>query len=195
LNITRYEVCDTRHIGSTAMEKVACPNAKGTGNVTQMAGASACGSTSPAPAARFRHARNERPAPLAEAMAVSPELKRDIRRSPGRGGNCSDYGGRRALPGRWGTPGDLYITTKVKTSFFSPRWRLNIEIKVPAGGLGSARGAKIEVPTLMADPVEDPAGHPHPASVSVWREKGVLNPVPINGEPVSSGHSGAGSAR
>src|SRR5262245_49598367 len=40
LNITRYEVCETCHgSGSTGQGEVTCPQCKGTGNVTQMAGA------------------------------------------------------------------------------------------------------------------------------------------------------------
>ena len=40
LNITRYEVCDTCHgTGSTGSGEVTCPQCKGSGNVTQMAGA------------------------------------------------------------------------------------------------------------------------------------------------------------
>src|SRR5262249_29162748 len=40
LNITRYEVCETCHgTGSTGQGEVTCPQCKGSGNVTQMAGA------------------------------------------------------------------------------------------------------------------------------------------------------------
>src|SRR4051812_13483798 len=40
LNITRYEICGTCHgSGSTGAGEVTCPQCKGTGNVTQMAGA------------------------------------------------------------------------------------------------------------------------------------------------------------
>ena len=40
LNITRYEICGTCHgTGSTGTGEVTCPQCKGTGNVTQMAGA------------------------------------------------------------------------------------------------------------------------------------------------------------
>src|SRR6202049_771375 len=40
INITRYEVCETCHgSGSTGAGEITCPQCKGTGNVSQMAGA------------------------------------------------------------------------------------------------------------------------------------------------------------
>ena len=157
-----------------ARGEVTCPQCKGTGNVTQMAGAMR--STSPARAAAAP-ASCAMPAPPAAAMAASPAPNRW--RSESRPG--ARNGSRLRVPGKGnaGTmgapPGDLYITTQVEEHPFFHREGDNIEIKVPVAVWEAALGAKIEVPTIDGRTLlKIPQGTKNGQRFRL-REKGVLN--------------------
>jgi molecular chaperone DnaJ len=148
LNITRYETCETCHgTGSTGAGEVTCPQCKGTGHVSQMAGAMRfnlscprCGGTG--------KLRNVCPTCAGEGRVTRTETV-DVRIPPG-----ARNGSRLRVPGKGnaGTmgapPGDLYITTKVEDHPFFRRDGDNIEITVPVAVWEAALGAKIEVPTI-----------------------------------------------
>ena len=148
VNINRYEICGTCHgSGSTGGGEVTCPQCKGTGQVSQMAGAMRfnlscprCGGTG--------KLRNACPTCGGDGRVTRTETV-EIRIPPG-----ARDGSRLRVPGKGnaGTmgapPGDLYITTKVEPHAFFRREGDDIEITVPVTVSEAALGAKIEVPTI-----------------------------------------------
>ena len=148
LNITRYEICETCHgSGSTGQGEVTCPQCKGTGNVTQMAGAMKFSLTCPRCGGAGK-LRNACPTCGGDGRVAKTEAV-DVRIPPG-----ARTGSRLRVPGKgnagtMGAPaGDLYITTKVAEHPFFRREGDNIEIRVPITVWEAGLGAKIEVPTL-----------------------------------------------
>ena len=114
LNITRYEVCDTCHgTGSTGTGEVTCPQCKGTGNVTQMAGAMRFNLTCPR-CGGTGTLRNACPTCGGDGRVTRTEAV-DIRIPPGARNGLPDYGWQgKGNAGTMGAPpGDLYITTKL----------------------------------------------------------------------------------
>jgi len=175
LQITRYEVCETCHgSGSSGQGEVVCPQCKGTGNVSQMAGAMRfnlscprCGGTG--------KLRNACPTCGGDGRVSTTEMV-DVRIPPG-----ARNGSRLRVPGKGnaGTmgapPGDLYITTKVEEHPFFHREGDNIEIKIPVAVWEAALGAKIEVPTIDGRTLlKIPQGTRNGQRFRL-REKGVLN--------------------
>jgi molecular chaperone DnaJ len=175
LAITRYEVCDTCHgSGSTGAGEVACPECKGTGHVTQMAGAMRfnincprCGGTG--------KLRNACPTCGGDGRVARPETV-EIRIPPGaRNGSRLRVPGKGNAGARGAEPGDLYITTKVAEHAFFHRDGDNIEIKVPVAVWEAALGSKIEVPTIDGRALlKIPQGAKNGQRFRL-REKGVLN--------------------
>jgi molecular chaperone DnaJ len=148
LSITHYEVCETCHgTGSTGSGEVTCPQCKGTGNVTQMAGAMRFNLTCPRCGGSGK-LRNACPTCGGDGRVTHTETV-EVRIPPG-----ARNGSRLRVPGKGnaGTlgapPGDLYITTKVDDHPFFRREGDNIEITVPVTVWEAALGAKIEVPTI-----------------------------------------------
>jgi molecular chaperone DnaJ len=148
VNINRYEVCETCHgSGSTGAGEVTCPQCKGTGNVSQMAGAMKFNLTCPRCGGSGK-LRNACPTCGGDGRVTHTESV-EIRIPPG-----ARDGSRLRVPGKGnaGTmgapPGDLYITTKVEHHPFFHREGDNIEIKVPITVWEAALGSKIEVPTI-----------------------------------------------
>jgi molecular chaperone DnaJ len=148
VNITRYETCGTCHgSGSSGAGEVTCPQCKGTGNVSQMAGAMKFNLTCPRCGGSGR-LRNACPTCGGEGRITSTEAV-EIRIPPG-----ARNGSRLRVPGKGnaGTmgapPGDLYINTKVEEHPFFKREGDNIEIRVPITVSEAALGSKIEVPTI-----------------------------------------------
>ena len=148
LNITRYEVCETCHgSGSSGQGEVTCPQCKGTGNVSQMAGAMKFNLTCPRCGGTGK-LRNACPTCGGEGRVAHTEMV-DVRIPPG-----ARNGSRLRVPGKGNAgamgapPGDLYITTRVEDHPFFHREGDNIEIKVPVAVWEAALGAKIEVPTI-----------------------------------------------
>jgi len=175
LNITRYEVCGTCHgSGSTGAGEVTCPQCKGTGNVSQMAGAMKFNLTCPRCGGSGK-LRNACPTCGGDGRVTRTEPV-EVRIPPG-----ARNGSRLRVPGKGnagtqGAPaGDLYITTKVEEHPFFHREGDNIEIKVPVTVWEAALGAKIEVPTIDGRTLlKIPQGTKNGQRFRL-REKGVLN--------------------
>jgi molecular chaperone DnaJ len=175
INITRYDVCTTCHgSGSSGTGEVTCPQCKGTGNVSQMAGAmrfnmtcTKCGGAG--------KLRNACPTCGGDGRLARQETV-DIRIPPG-----ARNGSRLRVPGKGNagtmgaSPGDLYITTRVEDHPFFHRDGDNIEIHVPIAVWEAALGSKIEVPTIDGRTLlKIPQGTRNGQRFRL-REKGVLN--------------------
>jgi molecular chaperone DnaJ len=175
LNIQHYEVCAICHgSGSTGANEVACPQCKGTGNVTQMAGAMKFNLACPRCGGTGR-LRNACPTCGGEGRVIQTENV-EVRIPPG-----ARNGSRLRVPGKGnaGTqgapPGDLYITTRVEEHPFFHREGDNIEIQVPVTVWEAALGSKIEVPTIDGRTLlKIPQGTRNGQRFRL-REKGVLN--------------------
>jgi molecular chaperone DnaJ len=175
LNITRYETCETCHgTGSTGAGEVTCPQCKGTGHVTQMAGAMKFNLTCPRCGGSGK-LRNACPTCGGDGRVAKTETV-EIRIPPG-----ARSGSRLRVPGKGnaGTmgapPGDLYITTRVEEHPFFHRDGDNIEIKVPVAVWEAGLGSKIEVPTIDGRTLlKIPQGTKNGQRFRL-REKGVAN--------------------
>jgi molecular chaperone DnaJ len=175
LSITRYDVCGTCNgSGSTGAGEVTCPQCKGTGNVTQMAGAMKFSLTCPKCGGSGK-LRNSRPTCGGDGREARTETV-DVRIPPG-----ARDGSRLRVPGKGhaGTqgapPGDLYITTRVAEHPFFRREGDNIEIKVPLAVWEAGLGSKIEVPTIDGRTIlKIPQGTRNGQRFRL-REKGVQN--------------------
>jgi molecular chaperone DnaJ len=175
LNINRYEVCGTCHgTGSTGNGEVVCPQCKGTGNVSQMAGAMRFNLTCPRCGGTGK-LRNACPTCGGEGRVTRTETV-ELRIPPG-----ARNGSRLRVPGKGnaGThgapPGDLYITTRVEDHPFFHREGDDIEIKVPVAVWEAALGSKVEVPTIDGRTLlKIPQGTRNGQRFRM-REKGVLN--------------------
>jgi len=175
LAITRYEACDTCHgSGSSAAGEAACPECKGTGHVTQMAGAMRFNINCPRCGGSGK-LRNTCPTCGGEGRVARHETV-EIRIPPGaRNGSRLRVPGKGNAGARGGEPGDLYITTKVAEHAFFHRDGDNIEIKVPVAVWEAALGSKIEVPTIDGRALlKIPQGAQDGQRFRL-REKGVLN--------------------
>ncbi len=175
LNIQHYEVCETcRGAGSTGAGEVTCPQCKGTGHVSQMAGAMKFNLTCPR-CGGSGTLRNVCPTCGGEGRVTRTETV-EVRIPPG-----ARNGSRLRVPGKGnaGTmgapPGDLYITTRVEDHPFFRRDGDNIEIKVPVAVWEASLGAKIEVPTIDGRALlKIPPGSKNGQRFRL-REKGVMN--------------------
>lgn len=175
VNINRYETCGTCHgTGDSGGGEVNCPQCKGTGHVSQMAGAMRFNLTCPKCGGSGK-LRNSCPTCGGDGRVTRTEQV-DIRIPPG-----ARDGSRLRVPGKGnaGThgalPGDLYITTKVEAHPFFQRDGDNIEIKVPVAVWEAALGAKIEVPTIDGRTLlKIPQGTSNGQKFRL-REKGVAN--------------------
>jgi molecular chaperone DnaJ len=175
MEITRYETCGTcRGTGSTGAGEVACPQCKGTGNVTQMAGAMKFNLNCPrcSGSGRLRNVCAE----CGGDGRVARKETVEVRIPPG-----ARTGSRLRVPGKGnaGTmgapPGDLYITTHVEDHPFFGREGDDIEIELPIAVWEAALGAKIEVPTIDGRTLlKIPQGTRNGQKFRL-REKGVLN--------------------
>jgi molecular chaperone DnaJ len=175
VNITRYEVCETCHgSGSAGSGEVVCPQCKGTGNVTQMAGAMKFNLTCPRCNGSGK-LRNACPACGGEGRVTRTETV-EIRIPPGaRNGSRLRVAGKGNAGTMGAPPGDLYITTRVEEHPFFHREGDNIEIKVPITVWEAALGSKIEVPTVDGRTLlKIPQGTKNGQRFRL-REKGVLN--------------------
>src|SRR3954451_24714369 len=175
LNISRYEICATCHgSGSSGAGEVTCLQCKGTGNVSQMAGAMKFNLTCPRCGGTGK-LRNACPTCGGDGRVTRTESV-EVRIPPG-----ARNGSRLRVPGKGnaGThgapPGDLYITTKVEEHPFFHREGDDIEIKVPVAVWEAALGSKIEVPTIDGRTLlKIPQGTKNGQRFRL-REKGVLN--------------------
>ena len=148
LNITRYEICGTCHgTGSAGGGEAICPQCKGSGNVSQMAGAMRFNLTCPRCGGSGR-LRDACPTCGGEGRVATPDTV-EVRIPPG-----ARDGSRLRVPGKGnaGTmgapPGDLYITTNVEPHPVFSREGDNIHMQVPITVWEAGLGTKIEVPTI-----------------------------------------------
>jgi len=175
VNITRYETCETCHgSGSAGGGESTCPQCKGTGHVSQMAGAMKFNLTCPRCGGAGK-LRNSCPTCGGDGRVAHTEAV-EIRIPPG-----ARDGSRLRVPGKGNagtmgaSPGDLYITTKVEPHPFFRRDSDNIEITVPIAVWEASLGAKIEVPTIDGRTLlKIPQGTTNGQRFRL-REKGVLN--------------------
>ena len=175
VNITRYDICDTcRGSGSTGGGESVCQQCKGTGHVSQMAGAMKFNLTCPRCGGSGK-LRNACPGCGGEGRIAHTESV-EIRIPPGaRDGSRLRVAGKGNAGTMGGAPGDLYITTKVEPHPFFRREGDNIEITVPVAVWEAALGAKIEVPTIDGRTLlKIPQGTTNAQRFRL-REKGVLN--------------------
>jgi molecular chaperone DnaJ len=175
LNITRYEICGTcRGAGSSGSGEVSCPQCKGSGQVTQMAGAMRFNLSCPKCSGSGK-LRNACPTCGGDGRTARTEQV-EVRIPPG-----ARDGSRLRVPGKGnaGTqgapPGDLYITTRVEEHEYFKREGDDIEIKLPVAVWEAALGAKIEAPTIDGKTLlKIPQGTKNGQRFRL-REKGVLN--------------------
>jgi molecular chaperone DnaJ len=175
VNITRYETCGTCHgSGTSGAGEVTCPQCKGTGNVSQMAGAMKfnlscprCGGTG--------KLQNACPTCGGDGRVTRTEQV-EIRIPPGaRDGSRLRVAGKGNAGTQGAPPGDLYITTKVEPHPFFHREGDDIEIKLPVAVWEASLGAKIEAPTIDGKTqLKIPQGTKNGQKFRM-REKGVLN--------------------
>lgn len=175
MEITRYEVCGTCHgTGASGGGEATCPQCKGSGNVSQMAGAMKFNLTCPRCGGSGK-LRNACPTCGGDGRVPRTETV-EVRIPPG-----ARSGSRLRVPGKGnaGTqgapPGDLYITTQVAEHPFFKREGDNIEIQVPITVWEAALGAKVEVPTIDGrTQLKIPQGTKNGQRFRL-REKGVMN--------------------
>jgi molecular chaperone DnaJ len=148
VNITRYEVCETCHgSGTSSAGEVTCPQCKGTGQVTQMAGAMRFNLTCPRCGGTGK-LKNACPTCGGDGRVAHTETV-EVRIPPGaRNGSRLRVPGKGNAGAMGGPAGDLYITTKVEEHAFFHREGDDIEIQAPIAVWEAALGAKIEVPTI-----------------------------------------------
>jgi molecular chaperone DnaJ len=148
LNITRYEVCETCHgSGVSGAGEVTCPQCKGSGQVTQMAGAMRFNLTCPRCGGSGK-LQNACPTCGGDGRVSHTEVV-EVRIPPGaRNGSRLRVAGKGNAGAMGGPAGDLYITTKVEEHPFFHRDGDDIEIQAPVAVWEAALGAKIEVPTI-----------------------------------------------
>jgi molecular chaperone DnaJ len=148
LNIARYEVCETCHgSGISNAGEVTCPQCKGTGQVTQMAGAMRFNLTCPRCGGTGK-LENACPTCGGDGRVSHTETV-EVRIPPGaRNGSRLRVPGKGNAGAMGGPAGDLYITTKVEEHPFFHREGDDIEIQAPIAVWEAALGAKIEVPTI-----------------------------------------------
>ena len=181
LNITRYEICGTCHgSGSTGAGEVTCPQCKGTGNVSQMAGAMKFNLTCPRCGGTGK-LRNACPTCGGDGRVTHTETV-EVRIPPG-----ARNGSRLRVPGKGnaGTmgapPGDLYITTKVEDASVLPPRRRQYRDQGAGRGLGGGAGRQDRsADHRRPHAAEDPAGHHRTGSGSGCARRACSTRAPIS---------------
>ncbi|MCL6543851.1 MAG: molecular chaperone DnaJ [Bryobacteraceae bacterium] len=175
LNVTRLEQCAAcggtgRAGGATAV----CPECKGSGQVTQMAGAMRFSLTCPRCGGQGRlknscgqcHGDGRYSRTETVEVRIPPGVQTGDRLRVAGKGNSGTGGA---------PPGDLYITVRVQPHPFFRREGDNIVIQVPVTVSEAALGAKIEVPTIDGRALlKVPMGTQNGQKFRL-REKGVFN--------------------
>jgi molecular chaperone DnaJ len=148
LNITRYDVCPTCNgTGASGAGEVTCPQCKGSGQVSQMAGAMRFNLTCPKCGGTGK-LHNACPTCGGDGRVAHTEVV-EVRIPPGaRNGSRLRVPGKGNAGAMGGPPGDLYITTKVGEHPYFKRDGDDIEIQAPIAVWEASLGAKIEVPTI-----------------------------------------------
>lgn len=175
LNVQRQEVCGqcggSGTAGGTSPE---CPECKGTGSVSQMAGAMRFNITCPKCHGTGR-LQNVCPACYGDGRTVRPDTV-EVRIPPGVQTGARLRVGGKGNAGTHGAPaGDLYITVGVEPHPFFERDGDNIQIRVPVSVPEAGLGARIEVPTIDGKALlKIPQGTQNGQKFRL-REKGIFN--------------------
>jgi molecular chaperone DnaJ len=148
LNVTRYEVCATCNgTGTSGAGEVTCPQCKGSGQVSQMAGAMRFNLTCPRCGGTGK-LLNACPTCGGDGRVARTETV-EVRIPPGaRNGSRLRVAGKGNAGTMGAAAGDLYITTKVGEHPYFRREGDDIEIYAPLAVWEASLGAKIEVPTI-----------------------------------------------
>jgi molecular chaperone DnaJ len=147
LNISRLDACSNCHGSGVVGTPAACPQCKGSGQITQSSGGMkfniACprcggtGKTQPSCSVCHGEGMVERTEPL------------EVRIKPGtRDGQRIRIAGKGNAGAHGGSQGDLFIIIRVDEHPVFRREGDNIHVTVPVAAWEAALGAKIEVPTI-----------------------------------------------
>ncbi len=175
LNINRQEVCTVcSGSGSAGGQTTQCPDCKGTGHVTQMAGAMRFDLTCPRCGGKGQ-LRDVCPNCHGDGRISSTESV-DVRIPQGVSSGARLRVAGKGNAGSLGAPaGDLYITVRVQSHPFFVRDGDNVEIQVPITVWEAGLGSKIEVPTIDGRAMlKIPQGTRNGQKFRM-REKGIFN--------------------
>ena len=175
LTVNHFESCDAcGGSGRQGGQAAVCPQCKGSGNVTQAAGAMRFGLTCPRCGGQGRvknlcqRCRGE--GRISRAETVEVRIPAGVQ-----------SGARLRVPakGNAGTPGappgDLYINVRVEPHAFFQREGDDILIRVPVTVAEAGLGAKIEVPTIDGRALLKIPMGTHNGQKFRLRERGVMN--------------------
>lgn len=175
LNVTRLEECAAcGGTGRAGGHASTCPECKGTGQVSQMAGVMRFSLTCPrcGGQGKLKNACSQCHGDGRVSRVETVEVR--IPQGVQTGDRLRVAGKGNAGRGG-GPPGDLYITVRVQPHPFFRREGDNIVIQVPVTVTEAALGAKIEVPTIDGRALlKIPMGTQNGQKFRL-REKGVLN--------------------
>ncbi|HYO82614.1 MAG TPA: DnaJ C-terminal domain-containing protein [Bryobacteraceae bacterium] len=175
LNIQRQEVCGQCGGSGTAGGNMPqCPECKGTGTVSQMAGAMKFNVTCRRCEGSGR-LKNVCPACYGDGRTARPDSV-EVRIPQGvQTGTRLRVGGKGNSGVRGGAAGDLYITVRVEPHPVFSRDGDNIQIRLPVSVSEAGLGARIEVPTVDGKALlKIPQGTQNGQKFRL-REKGVYN--------------------
>lgn len=175
LNINRQEACPAcGGSGAAGGQTAVCPECRGAGSVTQMAGAMRFNLTCPRCGGAGK-LRNACPRCHGEGRVPRTETV-DVRIPAGvQTGTRLRVAGK-GNAGTLGAPaGDLYITVRVEPHPFFQREGDNIGIRVPITVTEAGLGAKIEVPTIDGRAILKIPPGTQSGQKFRMREKGVFN--------------------
>ncbi|MCW5979972.1 MAG: molecular chaperone DnaJ [Bryobacteraceae bacterium] len=175
LKINRQDACDVcGGTGSAGKSRAQCPECKGTGTVTQVAGAMRFNMTCPR-CEGTGELRNACPTCHGDGRISRSETV-EVRIPPG-----VSSGSRLRVPGKgnagsMGAPaGDLYITVRVDPHEYFERDGDDIKTRVPISVWEASLGAKIDVPTIDGKSLLKIPQGTHNGQKFRLREKGVMN--------------------
>jgi len=173
LSILRYQACPACVGSGGATGQSQCQECQGSGQVSQMAGAMRFHLTCPRCRGQGR-LHNTCPACRGDGRVSSQDTV-EVRIPPGAENGSRLRVAGKGNAGAQGSPGDLYITTRVEDHPFFRRMGNDIHITVPITVAEAALGAKVEVPTIDGRAqLKIPPGVDS-GKVFRLREKGVLN--------------------
>lgn len=175
LTINRQVPCSScEGTGSAGGRRMVCPECRGSGTVTQLAGAMRFTLTCPR-CEGTGQVRDTCPVCHGEGRVLQPETV-EVRIPPGvNTGDRLRVAGKGNAGVMGGPPGDLYITVRVNPHPFFQREGDDIIIRVPITVWEASLGAKIEVPTIDGRAlVKIPPGTKSGQKFRL-REKGVMN--------------------
>ena len=139
-----------------------CPRCQGRGVISEGQGLFSI--SQPCPACNGTGTEIKDPCPTCNGRGHTRQVKRYKVNIPAgvRDGSRVRLAGKGEPGGRGGTPGDLYVVTRVSESPVFRRKGDNLEVDVPITIVEAVRGATVEVPTLAGTKrIRVPAGTQH----------------------------------